>query len=96
MNVSYTTKSGFECGTSSAHMALMEWFMHQHPEKDEYYFSAKEDQFLVQIEAAIERHYNRTPTVLSDLPHEAKCKRYLLWLHEHGELTDLRFNDSDL
>jgi len=92
VKISYTTKSNFECNTNSAHMALMEWFINLYPDRDEYYFSANQDHFLVQITAGIEREFNRTPFVFFNLSHEEKCRRYLLWLHENGDIVNLRFH----
>ena len=93
MNVKFVTKCGFRVETTDAHMGLIEWFMHLYPDKEEYWFSANEEKFVVQVIGGIEREFNVTPPhVLDDsLSHESQCKRLLLYLHEHGNIATLSF-----
>lgn len=91
MDVEFRTKNGYRAKSTSAHMALIDWFINLHPDKDVYYFSPSEEEFIVQIISGIERQFNLTPVFKETLDHESKCKRLLLYLHEHGDILELRF-----
>ena len=91
MHVEFKTKCGFKAKCVSAHMALIDWFINLHPEKDIWYFSADEPSFILQIESAIERQFNHQPSLDKSLSHESQCKRLLLVLHEHGDISILNF-----
>lgn len=89
--------------------ALLFWYSHQipapsieNPEPFKVYridtkFPTRGPEFLALIVAACERQFNQTPTFEDRgwMPYEDKCRDYVRWLRDHGDIVDYSETNDD-